>query len=355
MPKPYKVYKVILKDNLGKIVQDKNGKELVLIEDFPSFIIEQKEFFTYVKNTFCSIISFFYNIIYNNNNNNIIINKLSKDNLYNFSQVTSDNETLPHRRLITPKESKTLPMEIREKSGEVDITYNPPATVVPKTLQPYLEFWRQKGLLIRKDTTKSFAKDIKALKQLVTGSHAVSELTVGFDLGDWERSVSRFAKAAIYPNYHPLNKKKLQAHTISTFIHNPYSPNGNQSLFLHFLEKSAVIVVEPKIDLNPEISEILIKFFLTNSTRASHELPVGELNLFIEGAKKVVSFFKSNKNEIIGYDQHASQPYQQADLLTGSIEAIVNDLRTITPGWFRSQRTFEVRLPNHLRKLGLLN
>jgi hypothetical protein len=281
----------------------------------------------------------------------IVLKELSKNN----------NNNLTHNNCSSSLDEEQL---VSGAKTEKEKKY------IPKMVQPFLDIWFISDLYIQGDSTKGFAEDIEALKKLITGRFfsvksgknvPYQYLDRSFSLEDWTIAVERFRKMAFDPNYLPANKGKLQKMKLRHFLYNEYGNFVGDKLNSTFLR---CLTNEPQTKIGsrkakdekdyPKITERLI--FLYGEYRKevlgkySYEPDETDIDRFKYASRRIIQFFEIEKEKIWNYQNEFSGKNALTDFVWA---AVLHDIRNsdmeLTPGFFCSNRTFEVRVPNFLK------
>jgi len=272
--------------------------------------------------------------IYNNKYNNKLLKDLSLDkSLQDFSK------SLPKKK---PK-----PVEKRQRE-------------VPLYLIPYLDYWNQHGTMKHIDTSTETFKRLIQLTRRLTKGILYNGLTTykkyhnyPFSFLDFKRSVDNFEKAAKDPLYFPRNKKPLIL-SLPNFILNVNAQSKSimsLSYFMHYLTNDPQMIIED--DRYPNLTKALVRQYTRNVLgEADIKINSRDQQKFVDSAAKLMAFFKKNKKKV---NPHFNQtPQRMAKWLWDSIYADVGDSMIIHPGFFPSNKTFELRLPVFLKKQAII-
>lgn len=217
---------------------------------------------------------------------------------------------------------------------------------VSKNAQEILDYWRDKGLHVAGLQTKEHKKGVKKIEGLFDD---------GYTIEDFKLSITRFSQATFDPAVYPENKKTFQALSISSFIENKFLGG---SLFKKYLAEDPKLIIDHtniKLleDKHPNLTYFIEKHYVDNILGTiKPDLTTKDKNHFINAAIRLEDFWENNDSiirSVFGYG-----PKDMARLL---YESIVNDSSItyqITPGYFDSDTTFNVRLPRYLNEQGVL-
>ncbi len=216
-----------------------------------------------------------------------------------------------------------------------------------------LDFWKNLGLKAPKETTKTHKENIQSLNLLLKGR------LLGEPYGKQQilDSIKNFSLASHNYDYAPVKKDYLTTLYLHQFLHNPFSNNGNSSLFKQYLEPPELLKQTAKLipAKNPTLVNNLKKWYIDNILGTSKvEFSSFDENNFTTCGNRIIDFYQANRQNLkLGIVSNGV--FDLAKHLCEALKADAkNDLSVIEPSWFKSDRTFSIRLPKYLNSRGML-
>jgi hypothetical protein len=251
-------------------------------------------------------------------------------------------------------------MTLREKLKRVEVERIAKLGRIPSgyvKYKPLIEFWESLGFNPVKLYSKTMKQYLTSLKRLKNGTlYEKDELFakyIGKCFNDDEimLSMKRFSFSVFDNTYLPENKGSLKKIYLSNFLYFPWGKGKMlRSMFLHYYENPPVKrIVDENPALSQKIADIYRRRILFN---ADAEIKNIDREYFIKASNKMVSFL----------DQYAKKfrVYSKITTMTAAewlFDAVTKNANTelISPSYFCSDKTFLLRLPTHLRKIGILS
>ncbi len=220
-----------------------------------------------------------------------------------------------------------------------------------------LKFWESLGFRLPALYSKMLKKDLASLRKLHNGTlYNDNDLFEKFwnkKFNDEEimMTMQRFHFVVFDSTYLPENKGQMSKIYLSNFLYFPWGKSKMmQSMFLHCYENPP----EKKIvDDNPNLSSKLINLYRKKIMfNPEAEISNRDRETFIKASNKMVLFLEQYEKRLRTYTKITSMT--AAEWL---FDAVVKNSVTesILPSYFCSDKTFLVRLPQHLKKIGILN
>lgn len=296
------------------------------------------------------------------------------------SYDTPNVEGTKKRRLVQRKSSAILRRSIKDNTGqnnnnsitlsersEESVTLDEKRKFVPDRVLEFLDYWFSQDLLLRGESTKTFSKDVEALKKLVSGKFFKDKDVPwqyqgrSFSLDEWKLAVDRFKIMASDYDFAPQNKEPLLRTAIHQFLFNPFRAkkgsafdnNIQNSLFLVLLQQ------EPKRikgfpDEYPEITERFVYLFSEYRKEVHRDYryspQADDLKRFTQATKRTLEFFKDMRDDIPHFSMEFSRKNSIPDFVWAAVLwSMEGSDIPVTPGFLCSDRTFKQRLPDYLR------
>ncbi len=235
----------------------------------------------------------------------------------------------------------------------------PSTSLVKKKVKPHLkpkeevcsilEFWKNLGLHIPKETTDAHNKNIKTLSDLLKGKL--------FDKFYTKQqicySMQNFSLAAFNPDYTPVKKDRIKGKNIYDFINNPFGDDEYKSLFLKYLENPPELLkrtARPVVPKNTMVVGRLKSWYVENVLgNAPVKFSVIDENCFSLGANQLVDFFATHRPVL-----KVRHILELTDKFCDMIGGNNGNLGSVTPYWFSSEHTFNINLPKYLYSKGYM-
>lgn len=273
-------------------------------------------------------------------------------------QVFSDNSadkpieikrTL-RRRILTEGQIRRSDILVQRLSKEpVTNTRRKYDVVVSDIVNEVLEFWKEEKFSLPNSDTKSFLTTVQRIKGLLSGRL----LEQKFSVDDIKQTIIKLNMAAFDENYMPTkssSKQFLQKIKLSDFIYNPYSNNGNSSIFLEYFKKEPKLAEVLVTDAVPKGTERIKRAFEQYFCKGKKIIyNVHQENCFRTAAIKLREFCKVN-SELLDLNTSEERVSALMDMMKD--ESLKGS--TITPGWLSSDSTFNYRFPQYLERSGIM-
>ena len=309
---------------------------------------------------------------------------LKSDTLYNNNKLNNNKQMNVFINKDIKTSYKVLDSEPSEgftevKNGVDRSSYKGSATPPPRPAPPpppayvtdIITWWETHGLRKSRIDTKVWLDNSHSIRRLFRGIffNPIANLKEyhgrKFTTSELKTAILRFASSAIDPTYEPSNpsyKKNLKSYSISQFLYNPMTENGDKSFFLKYLNDSPLkasqsikvkeVSTEHKMFVDPIVK--VYKRFYTSKVMGDIKVKLTsqDENNFISGAKKLSNFILHNGDllKTVQGDEDLAQ------ILCEAIWKNVNEDSTkLSSGWFRSEAVFNRILPSYLTKIGVVH
>lgn len=221
---------------------------------------------------------------------------------------------------------------------------------IPAEIKAITEYWKFCQLKLPKETTKAYRKDLLAIKRLFNGKMFGTPYTSE----QLKQAITDFSGAALDPDYEPSDpnvKKKMAKTSISAFIRNPFAKN--YSHFLRYLAEPPKRIIPLLENKDPAITEHFKKFYFQKILKKPYtRLTNTDENKFRKATSRFLELIRSS--EVSNRLRYSGMTkIDVADLLCRCIVERANG-RTITPGWFSNDLTFEDSFPKYLKDRALM-
>lgn len=254
---------------------------------------------------------------------------------------------------------KSTNVEKNKRSEFKNITY-PNSKPKPKKkeyvsseIESILSLWEGLGLKSPGKTTKSYETCIANLKQLLSGKLLDRKYTKEEVLD----TIKNFALAATNLDYAPVKKDYLQGLYLYQFLHNPFSVNGDKSLFVKYFNNppSPLPIPVRKIPLRDEAIFNTVKGWYKKTVLGGMDLEFSQQddNNFIVASNRILEFFNKHKASLnIGIQK---TPVELAKIFCEALEhSSKGRLENIEPFWLQTDKTFTIVLPKFLKSRNML-
>jgi hypothetical protein len=128
-------------------------------------------------------------------------------------------------------------------------------------------------------------------------------------------------------------------------------------MFLNYLENEPSLLntrfkkIEMPEDKNPNLTKFIIRLFRDHMLTSSYKPDDKSMAKYIEGSNRATEWFKENRKHIPHFE--ISNAFM-GEALWNSIVSDCKSDQMISPGWFCSDYTFNVRLPQYLMRVGAM-
>lgn len=283
------------------------------------------------------------------------------------TETTTSSLTKVKEEVNSPSESPTL----KEGATKRELLSKPTNGITPVIFIPtdrasaVLSYWNSKKLVHHEEGTKRYKSTCKLIDEISSGT-CKHPLFSGkkFKRIDFIKAIDSFALAALNSKYEPTDidrKRYFSKLCLKDFLINTRS---DKSLFLCYLDKKPALagtINNP--DMSPVV-QMLSDWYANNvEEKKNKEFTRKEWRDFTVAEVKLKEFLKENKNELLietimhlGSLEGAEDEVSALTLyLIGSVEDVwKNSTFTLTTSWFCSDNAFQKRLPDFLRKKGLV-
>jgi hypothetical protein len=296
--------------------------------------------------------------------------KNSETSIRKNLELYNNNKVNNNKGIISSKEDNTLPggngstssnKPLILKRRKIPLSEKPP--FVPEDIKEILTIWNHSGLRKHQDiTSKVYKETIHSLKKMKRGvffnEHTITNgyQERKFTKDEIIRAIENFKLAALNPDYEPTGSYKdhLKKIGFTDFLYNPYSENGERSLFIKYFEappKLCAEIVRIPEDEYPEITKILIKQFISRVKGGIANVSQKERGKLIYGSKMIYQFYKDYQKKI---DPLFIRTVE--DRVELVVDALMDNYKdNVQAGNFCSDYTFDTILPIYLQKQAVLN
>lgn len=267
-------------------------------------------------------------------------NTLSGDNGVPFVDNSFDRPLLKRRKIPLSEKPKRIPLGI----------------------QQILTVWNTSGLRKHENPeTKVYQECISKIQLLMKGRFFYENpVANGYQGKEFTRdeiiqAIENFKLAALNLDYEPVGsyKEHLKKMSFTEFLYNPFSQNGERSLFIKYFEappKLCSQMVKLPEDQYPVFSKAAMRIYSEKQKRGIGSFTLSDQAKFIKGGEKVYNFYKKNGGKI---DQlFIRTDYDKVLLVMEALESQFP--QGFEPGNFCSDYTFNEVLPKYLEKQAVL-
>lgn len=215
-----------------------------------------------------------------------------------------------------------------------------------------MEAWQERGFVVSRAGTKAYQETIKLIKGLLGGTifndcpNLASYHKTRWSTEKIIKVFDKFKVMCFSVAYEPRNKENLKkAKNLSYFLLTGYQEKF--SWFVRIHEKELKLVAPDK---HPEMTKVLMR-------RYTQEILGGkggddiDPELFIKATQRIVDYVRKYK-----IHQVANLPITERSMANWLFESVLSTAQkmSVTPSYFCSNYTFEVRLPAYLVQQGIV-
>ena len=242
-------------------------------------------------------------------------------------------------------------------------------------MQNVIDYWLTQDLPFHNEGTKTYAKAMDNLKDLLCGKlfnsfKDKSNHNRKYSIDEIKRSINNFVLAAYNIDYEPTNKKFLQKISFVDFFYNTYPcpREEDKSLFLKYLLSKPTLIKDSKIytvkDIKPEATKILTLWYRkTFRNRDNNNYSLKNRNDLVYTVNEIKKFYEENKNRLhieswkSTYGEHDPISFLALQL-TRAMDKMLRENENMylifTTSWFKTEKTLQERLPTFLIKENML-
>ena len=286
----------------------------------------------------------------------------------------AEKRNVDRNKLKVDKRSRLSEIKKKERK-QVEKEKNQSFAPSKEALQ-ILATWNEKGLPQHRIGTKSYIKASLAIDEVKKGTffvnkeYAPDELkTKKFTLNDLDTAIERFALAALFVDYEPINKSIIKKISLLDFFYRNLAQSDKlewKSPFLFYLNNEPKKVNErslAKVDEGSEVTQYIMTKFKELTSMNGREFSAKEKNdiaICISRIKEVVPRYKEEmrrfnywKGMVYSLEEDETLIAKfLMDAVKDEAESMEKDLRDINTGWLKSDRMFDARLPEYLIEIG---
>jgi len=243
---------------------------------------------------------------------------------------------------------------------QIPLSEKPP--FVPEDLKEVLTLWNNSGLRKHLDpTSKVYKEGVHGLKKLKRGVFFYDKPVANgyqerkFTKEEIIRAIENLKLAALNPDYEPTGgyKDYLKRLSLSDFLYNPYTQNGEKSLFIKYFESPPKLCSENirmVKDHYPEYTKAVTGIYISRVKGGIGKLTQREQAKLIHAGKEIHDFFEENKKRI-------DPMYIRT--IKAKVEMVFDGLidhykDSIQVGNLCSQYTYDTLLPIYLERQAVL-
>lgn len=221
----------------------------------------------------------------------------------------------------------------------------------PRTFD-IMEAWQERGLAISRPGTKAYRETVRLVKSLLGGSifndcpRYVSYHRTRWTTENIIKVFDKFKAMCFDVAYEPFNKENLKnAKNLSNFLLTGFREKF--SWFIRVYESELKLVVPDK---HPEMTKILMRRYKQEILGGMGGEDISPAQ-FVKAAQRAVDYFRKYK-----IHQVANLPITERSMANWLFESVLSTAQkmSVTPSYFCSNYTFEVRLPAYLVQQGIV-
>lgn len=247
------------------------------------------------------------------------------------------------------KKEKTLRQKLAPKISRIELAKKYKVAVYVFDI---VQAWEERGFKVPAIGTKGYIKTLKAVHLLLRGKlfndclQYESYWRTKFLPEEIIKAFDKFVVMCFDRAFEPVNKEKLKnARYLEDFLLSGYRKKFSR--FLWLVENDLKLVLEDK---HPEMTKLLMR-------RYQQEIlgTVGGDGIssewFIKGAQRAVDYFRKYRIRHL-----TSFPVTEKSIANWLFESLLSSAQkeSVTPNYFCSNYTFEVRLPSYLVQQGIV-
>jgi len=225
---------------------------------------------------------------------------------------------------------------------------------IPPDVQEILDLWQECKLHTYKknlNECSGYWQGIKYIKKLFNGTLFKEKYTKE----QVRLAILRFALTAFDDKYEPenkLKKKERQKLPLSSFIFNSNSKSNFVGYFSIYVKEDPKIVSK-LIENNFERATKQIKDFYEKEFLGGikPKYSVKDENCFSTACIRLEKFYNENLSRLDDY--FFNNPIKRVEVFCEAIKNSVDNSIQVTPSWFSTDYTFNVRFPQYLKKENL--
>jgi hypothetical protein len=292
---------------------------------------------------------------------------------YNKDDNKEDKE-ITSKEVISTSDEVPLSLSLNTLSDKIDRTLYKDSIQPKKPLQQskpssdiqsIIDLWEANGLRKTRFGNKTYQDNVKQLRSLLRGtffnntSFKDEYSNRKFTVDEIKVAIKRFQNAALDKDYEPTGeyKNRLKGYSISQFIYNPMTTNGERSYLLKCIKISPKKVSQSVIlkQIPPQVEPIqqIFKSFYLERLRGGLKLKITpqDENNFRDGAVRLYNFVADYANKI----RTISDDRELANIMCDAIlDWSKGDPSSVTSAKFKSDHTFQTLLPAKLMTMGIL-
>lgn len=264
--------------------------------------------------------------------------------------LSDDNESTSFNNIPVVLKRRKIPLSEKPKK-------------IPYSVEQILTVWNTSGLRKHENPeTKIYQTCVDNIRNLMLGKFFYNNtIKNGYQQKKFTRdeiimAIGNFKLAALNPDYEPSGgyKEYLKKISFPDFLYNPFTENGEKSLFIKFFEEVPKLCIEsvkiPK-DEHPEITKALTQMYIEKVKGGVNGLGQREKIKLICGAKRIYKFFQDYANKI---DPLFIRTVEARVELV--IDALMENYKdSVQVGNFSSDYTYDTVLPIYLQRQAVLN
>lgn len=278
--------------------------------------------------------------------------------------------TQPTKSVVTLKKLEEKNKMAQENNKPVfKVKRLPPCPKVTKEIKEILDYWTELDLKkkIPSKDTYSYIELITFIEELLNGKlfsgfKKNKDVIRKYSVEEIKQGMKNFAIKALDKDYLPANKSLYQSISPQRFFYNKLLPREEtKSMFLTSLLERPKKVSDQCFVKNeyPFIVERLDVWY--RKTLPKNELVFADL---IASSKRLASFYRTNMSKMPNIENHFDTigVYEPIPFLTKHLTRMFDQMlrenpdlyNMISSSWLKSDKTFETRFPNYLKKLRIL-
>jgi hypothetical protein len=297
-----------------------------------------------------------------------------KDSINNNIKLNKIKEEITSKEVISTSDEVPSSLSLETSSDKVDRKLYKDSIQPKKPLQQskpssdiqsIIDLWEANGLRKTRFGNKTYQDNVKQLRSLLRGtffnntSFKDEYSDRKFTVDEIKVAIKRFQNAALDKDYEPTGeyKNRLKGYSISQFIYNPMTTNGERSYLIKCIKTSPKKVSQSVTlkQIPPQVEPIqqVFKSFYLERLRGGLKLKITpqDENNFRDGAIRLYNFIIDNSKQIrtISDDKEIARMMCEAIL-----DWSKGDPSQITSAKFKSDHTYETLLPSKLMNMGVI-